>query len=221
MLALDPQPGETVLDVCAAPGGKTSHIAALMRGKGSITANDNSRPRLLRLQRNMERLGASATYTLHDAAQLVRRLDGQQFGRILIDAPCSGEGLINVAEARDLDTWSVAHVKRLSQLQKRIISQAWQLLRPGGTLVYSTCTTAPEENEVVIDWLLRRTPEATLAEITIDNPALKPGITSWLGRELHPDLQRTRRIMPSTDGQELFFVAKLQKHEQAAEPLLH
>lgn len=211
VVALGPEPGNRVLDVCAAPGGKTSHLAALMNGEGDITANDNSRPRLMRLRRNLERLGVSAIYTLHDAAQLTRHFDEQQFDRILIDAPCSGEGLVNLDDAKSLDTWSVAHIKRLSQLQRRIISQAWQLLAPGGTLVYSTCTTAPEENELVIDWLLRRTPDAGLTDIAIDNRFFSPGITQWQGRELGSDLHKTRRILPNTAGQELFFVARLTK----------
>lgn len=211
VVALSPEPGEHVLDVCAAPGGKTSHMAALLNNEGTITANDNSRPRLMRLQRNLDRLGASATYTLHDATRLTRQFEGQQFDRILIDAPCSGEGLVDLDDAKSLDTWSTAHIKRLSQLQKRIISQAWQLLAAGGTLVYSTCTTAPEENELVIDWLLRRTPEAQLADITIDDPLLSHGITSWQGQDLNPDLQKTRRVLPNNSGQELFFLAKLTK----------
>lgn len=216
VIALGPEPGEHVLDVCAAPGGKTSHAAALMRSEGSITANDNSRPRLMRLQRNLERLGVHATCTLHDATRLARHFENQQFDRILIDAPCSGEGLVSLDDTKSLDTWSVAHIKRLGQLQKRIISQAWQLLAPGGTLVYSTCTTAPEENELVIDWLLRRTPEAQLAEISINNPLLSLGITAWQGRALNADLHKTRRVLPNSTGQELFFVAKLTKHSASA-----
>lgn len=211
VVALSPEPGDRVLDVCAAPGGKTSHLAALMNGEGHITANDNSRPRLMRLRRNLERLGVSATYTLYDAAQLTRHFDEQQFDHILIDAPCSGEGLVNLDDAKSLDTWSVVHIKRLSQLQKRIIGQAWQLLAPGGTLVYSTCTTAPEENELIIDWLLRRMPDAGLTDIAIDNSLLSPGITQWQGRELGSDLHKTRRILPNSAGQELFFVARLTK----------
>jgi 16S rRNA (cytosine1407-C5)-methyltransferase len=219
VVALEPRPGERVLDVCAAPGGKTSHLAALMHGEGSLTANDNSRPRLIRMQRNLERLGVSATCTLRDATQLVRHFEDQQFDRILIDAPCSGEGLVDLDDIKSLDTWSVAHIKRLNQLQKRIISQAWQLLAPGGTLVYSTCTTAPEENELVIDWLLRRTPDAQLTDTATDHPLLSPGITSWQGREFHQDLSKTRRILPNSAGQELFFVAKLTKHSAPA--MLH
>lgn len=219
VVALEPQPGERVLDVCAAPGGKTSHLAALMHGEGRIAANDNSRPRLMRLQRNLERLGVSATYTLHDATRLAHHFEGQQFDRILIDAPCSGEGLVDLDDAKSLDTWSVAHIKRLSQLQKRIISQAWQLLAPGGTLVYSTCTTAPEENELIIDWLLRRMPDAQLADISIDNPLLSPGVTSWQSREFNPDLHQTRRMLPNNAGRELFFLAKLTKHSAPA--MLH
>lgn len=220
VLALDPQPGERVLDVCAAPGGKTSHIAALAQNKGTIVANDNSRPRLMRMQRNLERLGVqNVEFSLRDASQLARHLEGEQFDRILLDAPCSGEGLIDLNKLKDLDTWSVAHIKRLGQLQKRILGQAWQLLRPGGTLIYSTCTTAPEENEVVIDWLLRRAPDAELREITIDNPRLTGGLTTWQSRTFSPEIIRTRRILPGDDGQEMFYVARLVK--QTSAPLLH
>ncbi|MDB5185824.1 MAG: RsmB/NOP family class SAM-dependent methyltransferase, partial [Candidatus Saccharibacteria bacterium] len=156
VLALYPRPGDTILDICAAPGGKTSHIAALTRNEAHIWANDNSRPRLAKLQANMRRLDAKVDeYTLFDATALARKLEGQQFDKILLDAPCSGEGLMNLDRDKDLATWSVAHIKRLQQMQKKIITQAWQLLKPGGTLVYSTCTMAPEENEAVIDYLLR------------------------------------------------------------------
>jgi len=211
VVALDPQPGETVLDVCAAPGGKTSHIAALMQNAGTLIANDNSKPRLMRLQRNLERLSATAELTLHDATLLARKLDGQLFDRILLDAPCSGEGLINLSDPSTLDTWSVAHVKRLATLQKRIISQAWQLLKPGGVLVYSTCTTAPEENEAVINWLLRKQPDARLHPILLHNTDLKSGITEWQGIKYHADLSGAARILPNTDGDEAFFVAHLVK----------
>lgn len=220
VLALDPQPGERILDVCAAPGGKTSHVAALVQGQGTIVANDNSRPRLMRMQRNLERLGVQGVeFSLRDASQLARHLEGELFDRIVLDAPCSGEGLINLDKLKDLDTWSVAHIKRLSQLQKRVLGQAWQLLRPGGTLVYSTCTTAPEENEVVIDWLLRRASDAELRDITIDNPRLTSGLATWQGREFSPEIIRTRRILPGDDGQEMFYVARLVK--KTSVPLLH
>jgi len=217
VIALDPQPGETVLDVCAAPGGKTSHIAALMQNAGTLIANDNSKPRLMRLQRNLERLGATAELTLHDATLLARKLDGQLFDRILLDAPCSGEGLINLSDPSTLDTWSVAHVKRLATLQKRIISQAWQLLKPGGVLVYSTCTTAPEENEAVVSWLLRRQPDAQLFPVTLDNLELQPGITTWNNTGYDPLVKDARRILPARTGNEAFFVARLTKKDTTAQ----
>jgi NOL1/NOP2/sun family putative RNA methylase len=209
VVALNPQPSEAVLDICAAPGGKTSHIAAAMQNTGGLVANDNSRTRLAKLQRNMERLGAHAEYTLYDATRLARTLEGQRFDKILLDAPCSGEGLINLDELKTLDTWSVAHIRRLADLQKKILFDAWKLLKPGGTLVYSTCTMAPEEDEAVIDWLLRRTPDAAIKPISIDIKGV-PGIKSWNDRPFTADIDKALRILPG-EGDEAFFVCKLEK----------
>ena len=211
VLALDPQPGEAILDVCAAPGGKTSHIAALTDNKAGITANDNSRPRLLRLQQNMQRLGVQISeYTLYDATRLTTKLEGQQFDKILLDAPCSGEGLMNLNRDKDFASWSVAHIKRLQQLQKRILTQAWQLLSPGGTLVYSTCTMAPEEDEAVVDYLLRTHEDARLTPFDVKLPNRATVLTAWNDKAFTHDLSGCLRLAPSEDI-EAFFVAKLQK----------
>lgn len=211
VVALNPKQGEVILDVCAAPGGKTSHIAARTDNKAIIWANDNSRARLAKLQSNMERLGAQvAQYTLYDATQLVRRLEGQQFDKILLDAPCSGEGLMNLQHDRDLATWSVAHIKRLQQLQKRILLQAWQLLKPGGTLIYSTCTMAPEENEAVIDYLLRSQEDVEILPVEIDLPNRVPTVTRWNDKAYAHETQQALRLKPS-ETIEAFFVCKLRK----------
>lgn len=211
VLALEAQPGDAVLDVCAAPGGKTSHIAALTNNQAIITANDNSRARLVRLQHNLQRLGAQIeTYTLYDATMLARKLENQTFDRILIDAPCSGEGLMNIEQPQDFDTWSVAHIKRLQQLQKRILTQAWQLLKPGGTLVYSTCTLAPEENEAVIHYLLRNNPDASVMPLTWALPNAVPAVTNWNGKTFNTSIGGSLRLIPS-ELIEAFFVCKLQK----------
>jgi NOL1/NOP2/sun family putative RNA methylase len=211
VLALDPKPGDIVLDVCAAPGGKTSHIAAITDNQAIIWANDNSRPRLAKLRSNMDRLGVNiAQYTLFDAAQLARRMDGQRFDKILLDAPCSGEGLMNLDNNKDLATWSVAHIKRLQQLQKRILTQAWQLLKPGGTLVYSTCTMAPEEDEAVVDYVLRSHSDAKITPFFVNLPNAVPPLTSWNGKSFRPALGGALRLKPSSDI-EAFFVCKLQK----------
>jgi NOL1/NOP2/sun family putative RNA methylase len=211
VLMLDPQPGEHVLDVCAAPGGKTSHIAAYAKNQAFITANDNSRPRLAKLRANLERLGVqNAECTLYDATQLARKLDGQQFDKILLDAPCSGEGMMNYQSDKDFATWSVAHIKRLQQLQKRLITQAWQLLKPGGTLVYSTCTMAPEENEAVIDYLLRKNDNVRIVSLDFELPNRANAVMEWNGKHYASEVARSLRLTPSSQI-EAFFVCKLEK----------
>lgn len=210
VIALDPQPEESVLDVCAAPGGKSSHIAAIRNNKGRLVVNDNSRARLSKLKNNLERLGVTVEYHLLDATRLDRSLGSEQFDKILLDAPCSGEGLINLSNLSTLDTWSVAHIRRLASLQKQLIRQAWKALKPGGRLVYSTCTMAPEENEAVIDWLLCRNSDAHIVK-----PLYKPAtaiapILSWNSSKYDQTIDQVLRIPPS-GGNEAFFVCVLEK----------
>lgn len=213
VLALSAQPGDEVLDVCAAPGGKTSHIAAHSHNQARITANDNSRPRLAKLRVNLERLGVeNVEYSLFDAAQIARKLEGQEFDKILLDAPCSGEGMMNYQSDKDMAMWSVAQIKRLQQLQKRILTQAWQLLRPGGTLVYSTCTMAPEENEAVIDYLLRSRDDAQVMPIDIEVSNRVPSVTEWNGRTFNNEVKNSLRLAPSQTA-EAFYICKLRKTE--------
>lgn len=212
VLALSPQAGDSVLDVCAAPGGKSSHIQALTSNKSRLVCNDNSKPRLMKLQANMQRLGARAEYSLADATRLSRH-DLSEFDKILLDAPCSGEGLMTLRpeDAKLFDSWSVAHIRRLSDLQKRIISEAWQLLKPGGTLVYSTCTMAPEENEAVVDYLLRRQDNAELLPIGIANlPNRTTAVQNWNNREFSHNLSPCLRLIPN-HLTEAFFVAAFHK----------
>lgn len=211
ILALDVKPNDTVLDICAAPGGKTSHIAAVSLNQASITANDNSRPRLAKLRSNLDRLGVqNVEYKLYDATQLSKKLEGQQFHKILLDAPCSGEGMMTLDNDKDFASWSVAHVKRLQQLQKKILVQAWQLLKPGGTLVYSTCTMAPEENEAVVDYLLRHNKDAWVQQIKLQLPNRVPAVKEWNGKAFSDQLKFAMRMVPSTEV-EAFFVCKLTK----------
>ncbi|HSX31776.1 MAG TPA: RsmB/NOP family class I SAM-dependent RNA methyltransferase [Candidatus Saccharimonadales bacterium] len=218
VLALDAQPGESVLDVCAAPGGKASHIAANTNNQALLTVNDNSRPRLAKMRANFERLGVQpVTMTLFDATQLARKLDGQLFDKILLDAPCSGEGMMRYDRDKDFVMWSVAQIKRLQQLQKRLITQAWQLVKPGGTLVYSTCTMAPEENEAVIDYLLRTRPDALVVPFTIDLPNRIDTVREWNGKQFSLKVQGAVRLQPSPHI-EAFFVCKITKLDSGSSP---
>jgi 16S rRNA (cytosine1407-C5)-methyltransferase len=216
VLTMDVKPDERVLDVCAAPGGKTTHIAAAAGNRAYITANDNSRARLMKLRATCQRLQASVEQlTLFDAQQLARKFQGEQFDKILLDAPCSGEGLMRLDRDKDFTMWSVAQIKRLQQLQKRILSQAWQLLKPGGTLVYSTCTMAPEENEAVIDYALRAFDGVRLMPLDMDLPNRVAPVAAWNGKAFNPEVQGCLRLKPSPEI-EAFFVCKLTKADSTS-----
>lgn len=211
VLALDPMPHDTILDACASPGGKSSHIQAITNNQSSLVCNDNSRLRLMKLKANMDRLNARATYTLYDARSIARRMKLSSFDKILLDAPCSGEGLMTLDDLKLFDSWSIAHIRRLSSLQKKILNECWQLLKPGGVLVYSTCTMAPEENEAVVDYFLRRNPDASLAPLDFPLSNQIPALQSWNGKPFRNDLSNCLRLTPSRLT-EAFFVAKLTKH---------
>lgn len=151
---LDPQPGEKICDLCAAPGGKSTQIAGRLMGKGVLLCNEISPKRAKILSRNIERLGvANALVTNEHPQNLVKKYAGF-FDRVLIDAPCSGEGMFRKEEAAVTD-WSQETVEMCARRQTEILHTGAQLVRPGGRLVYSTCTFAPEENERTIDAFLK------------------------------------------------------------------
>ncbi len=155
---LDPQPGERICDLCAAPGGKTTQIAGRMDGKGFLLCNEIHPKRAKILGRNVERMGvANALVTNEQPEALAARLPGF-FDRVLVDAPCSGEGMFRKEEAAVTD-WSVDTVRMCAQRQKNILHSAACMVKPGGRLVYSTCTFSGEENEQVIEDFLQNHPE--------------------------------------------------------------
>ena len=155
---LDPQPGEKVCDLCAAPGGKTTQIAGRMLGKGFLLCNEYSPKRAKILSRNIERMAvANALVTNEDTRVLAERFPGF-FDRVLVDAPCSGEGMFRKEEAAVTD-WSQETVEMCARRQGSILDNAARLVRPGGRLVYSTCTFAPEEDEMAVAAFLQRHPE--------------------------------------------------------------
>ena len=161
---LDPQPGERICDLCAAPGGKTTQIAGRMAGEGFLLCNEINPKRSKILSRNIERMGvANALVTNEHPQRLAERLPGF-FHRVLIDAPCSGEGMFRKEEAAVTD-WSLETVEMCARRQGEILSSGAELVRPGGRLVYSTCTFAPEENELTIAAFLEAHPEFTLEAV--------------------------------------------------------
>lgn len=210
-LVLDPQPGETILDVCAAPGGKASHVAALANNQAELWVNDNSRPRQAKMHANFARLDVRPHESmLYNISRLGKELPHVYFDKIMLDAPCSGEGMLDINSRKDFTYWSVAQIKRLSSLQKQAIATAWDLLKPGGRLVYSTCTIAPEENEVVVDYLLRRHDDAALEPIAITPDNTLPVLSSWNDKSFTHDLSPCLRLAPSPTI-EAFFVASIKK----------
>ncbi len=155
---LDPQPGERVCDLCAAPGGKTTQIAGRMLGQGLLLCNEIHPKRAQILSRNIERMGvANALVTNEHPARLAEKYPGF-FDRVLIDAPCSGEGMFRKEEAAVTD-WSEETVQMCARRQAEILTSGARLLKPGGRLVYSTCTFAPQENELCIEAFLSSHPE--------------------------------------------------------------
>ncbi len=169
---LDPQPGERVCDLCAAPGGKTTQIAGRMAGKGFLLCNEINSKRAKILSRNIERMGvANALVTNAHPKDLAEKYAGF-FDRVLVDAPCSGEGMFRKEEAAVTD-WSPETVAMCANRQQEILQSAAKLLKPGGRLVYSTCTFAPEENEQVIGKFLECHPEFSPQSVTA--PWFTPG----------------------------------------------
>ncbi|MBI5439735.1 MAG: RsmB/NOP family class I SAM-dependent RNA methyltransferase [Deltaproteobacteria bacterium] len=205
-LALEPRPGERVLDLCAAPGSKSTLIAQLMSDEGSLVANEPSARRLKSLTNNLERMGITcAVVTGYTGQNLPGKL---RFDRALVDAPCSGEGTWRGPEARPKPA-EPAFRGYLARQQKALVRRAYDCLEPGGTLVYSTCTYAPEENESVVSWLVGET-GARLLPIGLDLAGL-PGLRRWEGERYPEEISLARRLYPHRFDSEGFFVARLAK----------
>ena len=161
---LDPQPGERICDLCAAPGGKTTQIAGRMKGEGLLLCNEINPKRAKILSRNIERMGvANALVTNEHPQTLCERFEGF-FDRVLIDAPCSGEGMFRKEEAAVTD-WSQETVEMCARRQAEILHSGASMVRPGGRLVYSTCTFAPEEDEQAVAHFLQEHPQFTLEAV--------------------------------------------------------
>lgn len=210
---LSAQPGERVLDLCAAPGGKSTRIGADMKGKGVLICNEIHPLRAKSLSENIERMGIeNAVVINHAPDELAERFPGY-FHRILVDAPCSGEGLFR-KKPEAVQQWSPENVETCAGRQDEILKEAAKMLMPGGRLVYSTCTFAPEENEGTISRFLHSHPEFSLLQPPAF-PGMQAGRPDWI-KAPAAGLERTLRLWPHLLKGEGHFAAVLQKEGEAA-----
>ena len=205
-LALNPQSGEIILDMCASPGSKTTQIGITMKNQGLLIANDYRGMRLKSLGINLHR--AALTNSLITLMK-GQNFKGFEFDRILVDAPCSGTGTIRKS-LKTLKIWNPNMVKRLAGTQKQLLENAFNNLKIGGTLVYSTCSLEPHENESVVSWFLDKYPNAKLQEINLPIKRSKP-VTEFEGEKYHKEISKCLRIWPSDNDTEGFFVSKFKK----------
>ena len=219
VLALAPQPHEKILDVSAAPGGKTSYMAQLMRNTGVLLANDLRPDRQKATVANLHRLGVQNTVTCrHDGRQLGHKFPNT-YDRILLDAPCSGLGVISRDPSVKVQR-TMADVHKCAHLQKELLLSAIDALKPkkgggGGVLVYSTCSVSVAENEQVIQYALsKRNVRVVDTGLTFG----KPGFTRYQQKRFHPSLSLTRRFYPHVHNMDGFFVCKLLKLDDNGKP---
>ena len=210
-LLLAPSNTDRVLDITAAPGSKTTQLAALMQNQGWISAVEINKPRFHKLKNNLTLQGTENVHTyLMDGADVWRKCP-QQFDKILVDAPCSSESRISALDEESYAYWSEKKIKEMCKKQKRLLFSAVLSLKCGGEIIYSTCSFAPEENEMAIHRLLKKFSkeiEIVPIELPIDN--WQAGLTQWKSKQFHPDLIHSKRILPTTimDG---FYICKLRK----------
>jgi NOL1/NOP2/sun family putative RNA methylase len=206
---LHPQPGDRILDLAAAPGGKTTHLACLMAGQGVLVANETHPQRVWELAENLERWGVRHTVLLNETPARLADAFSDYFDKVLLDAPCSGEGMFRKSDAARRE-WSPQHVLSCAQRQRAILNNAASLVRPGGSLAYSTCTFAPEENEAVIAQFLSDQPQFELLEMPAIIPGAAPGRPDWAQPE-EPSLQNVIRLWPHRLKGEGHFIAVLRR----------
>ncbi len=212
IIALNPKPNDLVLDLCAAPGSKTTQAAAKMQNTGTLIANEVNFGRIKILASNLQKCGVTNTIiTKKDGIALCKKLKQNKirFDKILVDAPCSGEGTLR-SSPKTYKMWNIKTIKNLSKLQKALVASAIEILKPKGELIYSTCTHAPEENEEVVDFILKNFPNIKIQSIKLPVKTDKT-ITKWEDKEYLQDVKYACRIYPQTNNTEGFFIVKFKK----------
>ena len=205
---LDPKPGERILDLCAAPGGKTTHIAERMKQQGFLLTNEIYPARAKVLSQNVERLGIkNAVVTNESPARLAERFPSY-FDRVMVDAPCSGEGMFR-KDPEACGEWSLDSVAQCAVRQLDILTSAGEMLKPGGRLVYSTCTFSPEENEGVVSQFLQKHPNFEIEDV-LAYEGFGRGRKEWVSAPA-PGIEKTFRLWPHQLQGEGHYIAVLRK----------
>jgi NOL1/NOP2/sun family putative RNA methylase len=210
-MVLNPQPGEEILDLCAAPGGKTLQMACMMADTGRIAAVEKSKARFFKMKANLKHQQVSCVdIYLTDGAGVWRKTP-QRFDRVLLDAPCSSESRFQTHKPKTYEHWKLKKIKEMARKQKILLLSAIRCLKPGGVLVYSTCSFSAEENEAIIDFALKRFAGALQVEpITLPIENTQPGLLSWQDKTFDPQVRHSVRVLPNLlmDG---FYLCRLKK----------
>jgi len=228
MLALQPKPGDIILDLCASPGSKTTQAAAMMENTGTIIANEVSMGRIGILNSNLERCGVMNTIvTRKEGVAFCERMlkkSRLRFDKILVDAPCSGEGTLRKSPKTFL-MWNPNMIKKIASVQRKLAEAAIKLLKVGGEMIYSTCTLAPEEDEMIVDHLIKNFDVEVeqighpigvplgvgLPKSTSDGVKFRCGVCEWEGKKLSGEVKKCLRLYPQDNNTDGFFVAKIKK----------
>ncbi len=214
-LILAPNENDLVLDLCAAPGSKTTQLGEMMKNRGTLISNEIQLSRLKALVHNIERMNIVNAGVIHQKGELLSKIYENYFDKILVDAPCSGLGIIQKKD-EVIKWWDERKVQVLADLQLRLLVAGIKMLKTGGEVVYSTCTLTAEENELIINKVLSKYPvELMDIELPVTN---HEGLTSFKGEKLDPDLYKGKRIFPWKTGTDGFFIAKLKKTGETKSP---
>lgn len=204
-LALNPKPNEKILDLCAAPGSKTTQISAKMNNTGTILANDVRQNRIRSLLSNIYRIGSTNVQVTQKDGRNLK--ETPKFDKVIADVPCSSEG--SVREKKELKNGAeIDRIKRHTKTQTQLLEKAFRMTKENGTIVYSTCTFAPEENELIVSKFLER---GELKKLNFDFPHSN-GITEWKNEKLNDELKKCIRVYPHQLDSGGIFVAKFEKN---------
>ncbi len=214
-LILNPSDDDVVLDLCGAPGSKSTQLAELMNNRGTLVINEVDNERIKSLVFNLERMNVINSSVIHSKGEVLSKVYDEHFTKVLVDAPCSGLGIIQ-KKGEVSNWWSLDHVDRLQHLQMRLLISAIKMAKVGGEIVYSTCTLSVEENELVLDKILEKYP-VELLEIDLPIPS-RSAFTEYDGKQLNPELKKAIRILPWEIDSDGFFLVKMRKVDVTDSP---